>query len=106
MPSKVRAGVPSTSLGCIGAKATFQSIKALVNASGYLSQDEGVPSGSHLGIQVEQRLRLSRRLRRVADVAEKRTDDVQFQVHVLFFTMELGDLKHWCDIFCIDALLG
>lgn len=38
--------------GCVGAKAAFQSIKALVNATGYLSHDEGAPEGRHLGIQV------------------------------------------------------
>lgn len=41
-----------TSIRCVGAKAAFQSIKALVNATGYLSHDEGAPEGRHLGIQV------------------------------------------------------
>ena len=38
----------------MGPKAAFQSIKALVNATSYLTHDEGAPQGRHLGIQVLQ----------------------------------------------------
>lgn len=77
-----------------------------MNASGYLSQDEGVPSGSHLGIQVEQRLKLSYYRLPPPACSQKALMMLQFQVNVLFFTMELGDLKHLVRYFYIDACLA
>eukprot|EP00438_Fugacium_kawagutii_P031450 Skav200326 [mRNA] locus=scaffold1760:181901:182614:- [translate_table: standard] len=41
-----------TTIRCIGAQAAFASIKAVVNAQGFLSHDEGVTDEHHLGIQV------------------------------------------------------
>ncbi|CAE8636989.1 unnamed protein product [Polarella glacialis] len=42
------------SIRCIGAKAAFRSIKALVNASEYLKQDPGAATGSVLGAKVSE----------------------------------------------------
>lgn len=41
-----------TTIRCVGAQAAFTSIKAVVNATGFLSHDEGVTDAHHLGIQV------------------------------------------------------
>lgn len=41
-----------TTIRCVGAQAAFASIKAVVNATGFLRHDEGVTDEHHLGIQV------------------------------------------------------
>ncbi|CAK9037166.1 unnamed protein product [Durusdinium trenchii] len=43
-----------TSVRCIGAKAAFQFVKALVNAMGYLSHDPDAPPERFLGFQVRE----------------------------------------------------
>ncbi|CAJ1353021.1 unnamed protein product [Effrenium voratum] len=43
-----------TSIRCVGHQAAFRSVKAVVNASEYLSQDDSAPKGRMLGIQVAE----------------------------------------------------
>lgn len=45
---------PDLASGCVGHQAAFRSVKAVVNASEYLSQDDSAPKGRMLGIQVAE----------------------------------------------------